>query len=168
MTSGIYYGPVVTSDTTGTFTNQTVYYIPIVITASTTFDRIAVRTSSVHSGSSTVRLGVYNSSNYAPNTVAFDAGTVVCNASSTTFTITISQTLGPGLFWLAFCLQGVTGTASFNAIPKLDLIAPQVRQSALFEQETAPTQTGVTGAFATAASLTWGWIVNPKVALRKA
>jgi hypothetical protein len=89
--------------------NSRAYYTPIFIDKTTSFDRIAIRTSTFV-GTSTVRLGIYNDTNGKPSTVALDAGTVSCTAATTVYEITISQSLAPGIYWLAFCQQGTAPT----------------------------------------------------------
>jgi hypothetical protein len=72
------------------------------IPTSTTYDRIGIRSTTVFSGTASVRLGIYNDSNGKPGTVALDAGTVAPTASATNYEITINQTLAAGIYWLAF------------------------------------------------------------------
>ena len=151
LVSGTYY---TTSSNTGSTqatvtTTGTVSYLPFLVERTTTFDRIACRTSTTITGTSTVRLGIYNNSNKQPTTVLLDAGTVSVNATSTIFSITINQILNPGWYWLAHVVNSTTGTHSFlqvaDAIP-----FGQTALSATFTLQPAYTQTGVTGAFATA------------------
>lgn len=151
LASGTYY---TTSSNTGTTaatvtTTGTVSYLPFLVERTTTFDRIACRTATTITGTSTVRLGIYNNSNKQPTTVLLDAGTVSVNATATTYPITINQTLNPGWYWLAHVVNSTTGTHSFlqvaDAIP-----FGQTALSATFALQPAYTQTGVTGAFATA------------------
>lgn len=151
LVSGTYY---ITSSNTGTTqatvtTTGAVSYLPFLVERTTTFDRIACRTSTTITGTSTVRLGIYNNSNKQPTTVLLDAGTVSVNASATIYSITINQTLNPGWYWLAHVVNSTTGTHSFiqvaDAIP-----FGQTPLSATFTPQPAYQQTGVTGAFATA------------------
>ena len=151
LVSGTYY---TTSSNTGSTqatvtTTGTVSYLPFLVERTTTFDRIACRTSTTITGTSTVRLGIYNNSDKRPTTVLLDAGTVSVNATSTVYSITINQTLNPGWYWLAHVVNSTTGTHSFlqvaDAVP-----FGQTALSATFGLQPAYTQTGVTGAFATA------------------
>jgi hypothetical protein len=130
-----------------------------------TFDRIACRTGSTFSGTATVRLGVYNNSGGKPSTVKFDAGTVSCTASSNTFTITISETLDAGWYWLAHCTQGAAATNNFVSSTGF-VASPQLqRLNASLGRQSGWQQTGVSGAFATAGTVsTTGNL--PLVALR--
>ena len=151
LVSGTYYTTSSNSGSTQATvtTTGTVSYLPFLVERTTTFDRIACRTSTTITGTSTVRLGIYNNSNKQPTTVLLDAGTVSVNATSTIFSITINQTLNPGWYWLAHVVNSTTGTHSFiqvaDAIP-----FGQTALSASFGLQPAYTQTGVTGAFATA------------------
>ena len=65
------------------------------------------------------------------------------------FSITINQTLNPGWYWLAHVVNSTTGTHSFiqvaDAIP-----FGQTALGSAFALQPAYSQTGVTGAFATA------------------
>lgn len=90
-------------------------YIPIYINKSTSFDRIAVTTSSTFSGTAVVRLGIYANDTALgkPSTVILDAGTVSCTASSTVYQITISQTLSTGFYWLACNTQTAASSNIF-------------------------------------------------------
>jgi hypothetical protein len=151
LASGTYY---TTSSNTGTTqatvtTTGTVSYLPFLVERTTTFDRIACRTATTITGTSTVRLGIYNNSNKQPTTVLLDAGTVSVNATSTIYSITINQTLNPGWYWLAHVVNSTTGTHSFlqvaDAVP-----FGQTALSATLGLQPGYTQTGVTGAFATA------------------
>ena len=151
LASGTYY---TTSSNTGTLaaagsTTGTVSYLPFLVERTTTFDRIACRTSTTITGTSTVRLGIYNNSNKQPTTVLLDAGTVSVNATSTIFSITINQTLNPGWYWLAHVVNSTTGTHSFLQVADA-IHFGQTALSATFTLQPAYTQTGVTGAFATA------------------
>ena len=125
-----------------------------------TLDRIACRTSaSFASGPATVRLGIYqNAADNKPGNLLLDAGTVSATAANTAFEITISQVITEGIYWLAFNTQSTAGTNSFfgrnnnlgNANPLIGAgeSSPNANLIAGF------TQSGVTGAFANAGTLT--------------
>jgi len=168
MVAGKYYGSPLTTTANFTMTEDVTYYTPFYLFEQSTFDRILIRTQGF-TGSSTVRLGVYNNSGGKPTTVAFDAGTVACTANNTAYTITINQTLAAGWYWLAANSQTAaatnvyTGSTTFVSLGIGNFPAsggvnfPSVNYS----------QTGVTGAFATA-----GTLVDqngaPVIALREA
>jgi hypothetical protein len=82
--------------------------VPFYVSETTTFTRISARISTPITGG-TFRLGIYSSnSNNIPATRLLDAGTI--DGSSTgSKAITISQSLTPGLYWLAGVGQGTSG-----------------------------------------------------------
>jgi hypothetical protein len=146
--------------------------LPIYISATNTFDRILTRTQASQTGSYNVRLGIYNndSSTAKPSTVVLDAGTVVVNAASASFEITISQSLASGWYWLAMCVQS-TNTAgtiamatetpsSFNNLA-LSTTGTMTRDTGCWYE------TGITGAFATAGTLV-ATTLGPRFSLRSA
>jgi hypothetical protein len=153
VVSGGYYGSPITSTTTLTTSNQLTYYVPIYISESMTFDRIACQTASGFVGTATVRLGVYNNSGGKPSTVKFDAGTVSCTAGGTTYTITINETLTAGWYWLASCTQGAATTNQFSASTTYG-ISPQLqRLNASLGRQSGWQESGISGAFATAGTV---------------
>jgi hypothetical protein len=136
---------------------NTTYYTPFFVPVTTTFDRIAIRTGSTFSGTAVARLGIYNSSGGKPSTVVLDAGTVSATALSTSYTITISQQLTPGLYWLAANTQTAATTNVFLGVAS-NQAAAYIGQpfTSAFATIQYFVQSSVTGAFATAASLTDG------------
>jgi len=99
--TGRYYAYVNGGGGTFSPTANSTHYMPLYIPTTATFDRIAIRASASFTGSHTIRLGIYNNTNGLPSTVLLDAGTVNATAISTTYEITISQTLTAGWYWLA-------------------------------------------------------------------
>jgi len=146
-------------------------YTPIFVPVSLSFDRISLRTSANFFGSGTVRLGVYNCNTATgkPTTVKFDAGTVVASASNTTYEITISQTLAAGYYFVAFNQQDNTDDGMYyqgmTAANNKQLTFLNTRSSVIGNNSVGFTETGITGAFATAGTLT-ATDANPIVALR--
>jgi hypothetical protein len=155
LQSGTFYTTSSNTNTTSTQSTTTgvVSYLPFLVERTTTFDRIACRTGGTVTGTSTVRLGIYNNSNKKPTTVLLDAGTVAATETSTIYSITINQTLNPGWYWLAHVVNSTTGTHSFfqnaNALP-----FGQMPLTATFAFQPNYQETGVTGAFATASPTT--------------
>jgi hypothetical protein len=91
----------------GSFTLNRLYLFPLFISESITLDRIAVECGTL-SLSTTWRIGLYNSdSNGLPSTVLLDAGTVD-TATTGLKSITISQALSAGLYFIAGVWQGGT------------------------------------------------------------
>lgn len=159
FTAGLYYrtlGGVGNNITT--VVNDTVY-APFIINETKTFDRIAIRSGASHSGTGSVRLGIYNNDGATgqPSTVLLDAGTVATTAPNTIFEITISQSLPPGAYWIAFNMQ------TSPATPRYDGIFVNVASSFGYLVSTTGSlvanagfwiESGITGAFTTAGSLT--------------
>ena len=111
--SGYYYRTPNSTVSSNTFPAGRTHFSPIYIPATTTIDRIAMRTSSSFSGSGLFRLGIFNNdSNNKPSTVLLDAGTVTPTAASTNYTITINQQLAKGFYWLA--MNTITAAAGNN------------------------------------------------------
>jgi hypothetical protein len=156
-TVGYWYRTPVNQFTGTPITHQVLYYTPIFISQTTTLDRLAIFTGATFSGSSTVRVGIYNDTNGQPSTLLLDAGTVAPVAASAGYTITINQTLSTGFYWLAFCQQGTAPTASIygGAASSTSqggnlLFAATTVNGTLI---TGFNQTGVTGAFANAGTI---------------
>ena len=134
-------------------TQNTTYYCPIFI-PTCSVDRISFRTSG---GSTTgnYRMGLYNVSSTTgkPSTVVFDAGTVSANAQNTVFSITISQNIAAGWYYLAINRQSggyefTTGTAT---VINYSFASTQFNLSGNSYSMFA--QASVTGAFATAGAV---------------
>ena len=109
--SGFYYKtPLAPNTTTASRNANQTTFTPIFFPTTTTLDRISILTGSTFSGTGLVRLGIYQNTNGAPNTVILDAGTVAPTAASTAYEITINQTLSAGLYWLA--VNSITAASS--------------------------------------------------------
>ena len=157
-TSGEYYGIPNAGLGTGTPTEDVTYYTRFYIPGSATFDRIATRTGSGFSGTAVARLGVYNhdSSTDKPSTVRFDAGQVTCTVANTVYEITINQTLAEGWYWFALNVQTAATTnlwATLNS-PAIASPASLYRAGSNGQTQNRWQQGSVTGAFATAGTLT--------------
>lgn len=169
--SGTYYGPVSRTNTVGT-QNRTlnqVAYSPFFVDRQQSFDRIAIRTGGGLTGTLTVRLGIYNNTNKQPSTVLLDAGTVACTLSSTIYSITINQALSPGWYWLAAVAQSATGTTNTTTLQTISDLAAfnqGILNQTTFTCTSTYVQSGVTGAFDTATSLTATSATVTLVALR--
>jgi hypothetical protein len=157
MQSGYYFRTPFPASGNVTIIHQRTYYIPIFIPETTTLDRIAIQTGSGFSGTATMRLGIYNNTNGLPSTVVVDGGTVSCTAASTIYEVTISQSLATGFYWLAMCQQGTAPTTGSY----LGMGPSTTNLNAYIAAVAAPNgnstlgwlQSSVTGAFATATSL---------------
>jgi hypothetical protein len=135
---------------------QTTYYIPIYL-PNYALDRISIRNSS-NPCNITYRLGIYNAdlTTGRPSTVYLDAGTVVVTTANTNFEITISTTPPAGYYFLAVNAQTVT-SGSIEIVTQTGTILGnygQTSSSLTGALQQRYQQTGVTGAFATAGTLT--------------
>ena len=159
--SGVYYEGFRSDSTTDvTVTEDTTYYIPFYVSAATeTFDRIIVQTAAAHTGTSTIRLGIYNMGQGVPTTVVLDAGTVSATTATSQYTITINQALTQGWYYLAGNVQTRTGVQSMimtNQVSTEALILPGVRPNGFANNLSSRpyyTEASITGAFATAGTL---------------
>jgi hypothetical protein len=99
--TGFYYKTPLQPNTTASRGANNTSFTPIFFPTTTTLDRISILSGSTFSGTGLVRLGIYQNTNGAPDTVILDAGTVAPTAANTAYEITINQTLSAGLYWLA-------------------------------------------------------------------
>lgn len=158
FTSGMYYRGLGQQVTLTAVVNQTVY-VPFSLNQTKTFDRISIETRSGYAGTGSVRLGIYNndSATGKPSTVLLDAGTVATTAASTIYQITISQSLTAGAYWIAFNMQTAAATPSFGGIGATIALSTNYLTStngAVYSNAGVWLQASVTGAFATAGTLT--------------
>jgi len=172
--AGYYYRPTSGALGSNTIVANVTWYLPIFLSAQS-FDRISCRTHTSFSGTATARLGLYNASTTTgkPTTVVFDAGTVSCTAASTNYEITISQTVSSGWYFLAFNTQTAATTNDFvttgtGSATFVSGILPLYTSVSGATTSTYYSQTGVTGAFATAGTLVAPATQAPIVALRSA
>jgi len=155
---GYYYkGTGANLSSAATATANVTYYVPFFVPYTFTFDRILLRTASSFSGTASVRMGIYNSTNSRPSTVLLDAGTVSATAGSTSYTITINQQLTAGLYFIAANSQTAATTNTYVGIGSNQGAAfngqPYTSSLAMLQYYS---QASVTGAFATAGTLTDG------------
>lgn len=135
------------------------YYIPMFSPTTVTLDRMLIRTASTFSGTGTVRLGLYSNTAGKPDALLLDAGTVTCTAADTTYSVTISQSVGPGFFWAAVNSQTPAASNNFRSHTNqtVNPIDPSVSGNS-FGISNSPGntpywyQTGVNGAFSTAST----------------
>lgn len=161
--SGYYYrGQSAASITaTAVATVNTTYYQPFFVSTATTFDRIQARAGSTFSGSSVVRLGIYGTASGKPSTLILDAGTISLTSAFQTGQITISQTLQPGLYWLAANSQTAATINTYYG-PQASGQISFIGQPVLTDYTTVVyfTQASVTGAFANAGTIVNGTSTN--------
>lgn len=142
-------------------TDQVVFYYPLILMNSPTLTAIQFNTGTGASTGALLRCGIYNDTNGKPSTVLVDFGTVPGTAGFSSITLSVSQALTPGRYWFAFCQQGAPTPNSINVnsnggnvmLPTL-LMDTASNAATNSKQFAAYTQTGVSGAFATAGTLT--------------
>jgi hypothetical protein len=150
---------------------DTTYYMPIYLPGYA-IDRLSIRTGAAFSGTATVRLGLYNASSTTgkPTTVYLDAGTVSCTAASTNYEITVSNTPTAGYYYFAFNMQTSAATPEFAAFNNAQIIpnmySPTTSTVNTTTYQHVYTETGITGAFATAGTLVVGTTAARFFALR--
>lgn len=154
-----YLKPYHTSNAAFALIQNTTYYIPIYL-PNYSLDRIGFRTSS-NSMNIGVRLGIYNTdlTTGRPSTVYLDAGTVTANTINTNYEITISTTPPAGYYWYAINIQTVTsGSLELAAYTGSSVNYGNYGQATSTLNGTnlfmGYSQASVTGAFATAGTLT--------------
>ena len=138
-------------------TEDVTYYIPIYFNGFA-FDRISTRSAGNFVGSSVVRLGIYNASSSTglPDTVYLDAGTVSFSSANNIQEITISDTPPAGYYYLAWNSQTAAATnnyTGFDTAPLAHWLGTDTDVGSTNTRQWFYTQTGVTGAFATAGTL---------------
>lgn len=81
--------------------------IPFFVQKTTTFDRIGIEHTTAPVAGLVGRLGIYadDGAGY-PQTLVLDAGTIDLSTSPALKTISINQTLQPGVYWLTFAQYG--------------------------------------------------------------
>jgi len=130
--SGYYYYSQGGAQTNATNSLNTMSLVPFVISVSATFTKIGIYVNTASVGG-VVRLGIYNSTDGAPSTRLLDAGTVATTTSSTFASITISQTLSPGIYWLAAVSQTATCSAQCKGstafVPQVPYLASPANSS---------------------------------------
>ncbi|HEX8693389.1 MAG TPA: hypothetical protein VF746_13275 [Longimicrobium sp.] len=114
--SGEYYHSYSPGLSSANVSANTLRAAPFYVPVRTAFDRIACEVATF-AASSVVRLGVYaDGGDGKPGALLFEAGTVD-STSNGVKAITISQTLDPGVYWLAAQPEGATvGLRNFTAL----------------------------------------------------
>jgi hypothetical protein len=153
-------------------TEDTTYYVPIYLPVCTV-DRIGIRTGTNWSATTAdIRLGIYNNgASNTPTTVLLDAGTVQTSAASTTYEITVSQSIiYAGWYWLASNFQVGVGVSTVAWLgvggAKFTPVASSLQNQLTNSHSSGFSQSSVTGAFATATSLTFATGNLPSAVVR--
>jgi len=155
---------------TNTYTINRMVFTPVFIQENITLDRIGAECTSLVA-SSTYRLGIYNAdSNGVPSTLVIDAGTIDTSSTGAK-SITISQSLSAGLYYLVGCQQGGATNAIMrayhNIIGNFAPIANTSMSTTLYN--TSYAQDSVSGAFpSSTSSLSVGTLQPPRIQFRVA
>lgn len=145
--SGSYYRPWVGAATGVALGTGSLYFMPLIVTAPSTLDQIAVTPSTVTTAG-TVRMGIYADSSNSPGALLVDSGSVNYTTSNTPATASISQALSPGRYWLAAVVQTGSSTWLGTSPTASSYLAPTQKMGALTSSAFASGYliSGVTGA----------------------
>lgn len=98
------------SSTSSTLGVGTLRLLPWIVHRAITIDRIGAEVTSAGDAGSKLRLGIYaDNGNGYPGALVLDAGTIDGD-SATVQSVTISQALSPGLYWVGGAVQVVSVT----------------------------------------------------------
>lgn len=160
------------SAATGTFASGVFRVSAFVVSTAMTLDRIGVEVATIGDAGSLLRLGIYaDNGNAAPGSKLLDAGTVAGD-SATTQTITISQALTPGVYWMGAVGQNVTTTAPTLRIVGSTWVPPVPMAPSTTSLPSANAtlngyvQTGVTGALPSTFTVNSVTTSSPRMVLR--
>jgi len=156
--TGRWNGPAINADADGSLidlVNDQETAVPLIVAVAGTIDRIGFKVdTTVGSAGSVCRLGVRaDNAGYPGATVVLDAGTVATESASDK-TITVSQALPAGLYWLTITHQVATtppkvssvGNTSTSRINITGAIGIEYITNPYWGNAGPPVQTGVTGA----------------------
>lgn len=100
--------------TSTSYTQNTMRAVAFIVSKTITLDRIAMEITTIGTAASVVRIGIYDDVNGVPTNLILDAGTIAGDSASFQ-SITINQTLTPGLYWLT-CLHNSGSGIIFRAV----------------------------------------------------
>lgn len=123
---------------------------PFPLAKQTTFDRIALDHQSTPTATSVGRLGIYSDNGRGePGALILDAGTVDLSTAAALKSIVISQTLDPGVYWLACCVQVAFGPylRNFTSNPYKTIMQTTAPTNYSFSVVETLTRAAVAGAF---------------------
>lgn len=134
---------------TATLTASRVHYTPIWLPVAMTLDRIGCELVTAAGATGVMRLGIYehDTSDQRPGALVVDAGTVDGSASAGAKTITISEALAAGLYWLAGVAQGADAALpTWRTVVTPQHALPVTATPTGSGQSIAHIEAGVTGA----------------------
>lgn len=142
-------------------------YSPIYISTTSTFDRISITSGTAVTNPTAVRLGIYTAVAGKPSALVLDAGTVNITAINTNYTITISQSLTVGWYFLVAVNQTAASVTNI-----LQILGATTNQGPGKISTTGAAQVGfgdtVAGAFPATTTTTTTRTQCIQVGLRKA
>lgn len=146
--------------------NQRVYFVPLAVYRGYTIDRIAMSVST-NIAATTIRVGVYNSTDGRPDTLLFEAGSTLDASTTGDKEVTVSQAVAPGLYWLACVAQGggptVRGVShTFYSTAGSTTLSDHTSGSTA----TVWVQSSVSGAFSTASPTPFAQASTPRMIVR--
>lgn len=149
--------------------NGGLWFTPFTVGKRQLYNRIGVRTGT-YSSSTSIRVGIYRDAAVGrrPGRLLLDAGVITAAAANTTYELTISETLEPGLYWLASSASGTgcqwISISTNNANPNLGLNSTYGCPCGLFRSFTY----GTFPSDVTSDTFSLETIANPVVHLRTA
>lgn len=129
-----------------TVTNNRLYYVPVMIDETTTFDRVAVNHEATAAGAlSVARIGIYpNAAGNVPGNLLLDCGSIDLSTAAALKPLTINQQLTRGLWWFGVVTQVTSGS------PTLAVAAPYVGVPDVAAQSSGTLfENGISGALPT-------------------
>ena len=110
--SPVYLRTPVNATTTGFAASiTTTYYTPILLTEPKTISQLSVKSGAGHSGTTSLRMGIWSDLNGLPANLLQDAGLVSMIASSTNYASTFADLVLPaGLYWVGCNAVSASGT----------------------------------------------------------
>lgn len=107
--TGYYYSTPFTSLTTRVLGSNNAQTAPIIFGNDVTATSLNIEVTVAGTTGSVIRLGIYNNNGGIPGTLVVDAGTV-SGTTTGAKSITISETLAAGQYWIAIASQGAPTT----------------------------------------------------------
>ena len=103
----------IVADGTVNTTGQT-RYMPLYLPTGT-LNTIGIRTGSTFSGTGSIRVGLFGTTNGKPANLLVDGGLLSPSASSSSYSTTVNLSVSAGLYWVAFNIISNPATPSYTA-----------------------------------------------------
>lgn len=109
------------SATNSTPTSNRLYYVPFLVSATTTYDRVGIFHNATSAGASSVaKIGLYSNVSSLPNTLITDFGSIDLSTAAglmKTITPASTLTLDPGIHWFGVVCQITSGSPTITSGP---------------------------------------------------